>query len=173
MLFYIFFIISAPAWAQEYVPGTPGAEWSLEETLIVKSKLYAIFNGRGYEANNQLGIAGTSWIDVPNAAKMLRLGFHDCVKYQDGTGGCDGCLNWEGVGFRFDDSPNQFNYENIAETNNNGLEKAVMVLEGIYTDPQFPRVSLTDKGPFNLYFTLTCAVKKCIILQFDTSQGKG
>ena len=42
----------------------------------------------------------STWMDVPNAAKMLRLGFHDCLKYKDGTGGCDGCLNWEGVGHR-------------------------------------------------------------------------
>jgi hypothetical protein len=30
-------------------------------------------------------------------AKMLRLAFHDCVKYADGSGGCDGCLNWDGM----------------------------------------------------------------------------
>ena len=28
----------------------------------------------------------------------MRLVFHDCVRYTDGTGGCDGCLNWGGVG---------------------------------------------------------------------------
>jgi len=27
------------------------------------------------------------------APMAVRLGFHDCVKYKDGTGGCDGCLN--------------------------------------------------------------------------------
>ena len=27
--------------------------------------------------------------------KMLRLTFHDCVPYEDGTGGCDGCLNFD------------------------------------------------------------------------------
>ena len=25
--------------------------------------------------------------------KVLRHGFHDCLRYQDGSGGCDGCLN--------------------------------------------------------------------------------
>ena len=29
---------------------------------------------------------------------IMRLVFHDCVRYTDGTGGCDGCLNWGGVG---------------------------------------------------------------------------
>ena len=27
--------------------------------------------------------------------------FHDCVRYTEGGGGCDGCLNWHGVGHRF------------------------------------------------------------------------
>ena len=34
---------------------------------------------------------------------LIRLAFHDCLKYsmdQGGGGGCDGCLNWEGMGFR-------------------------------------------------------------------------
>ena len=29
---------------------------------------------------------------------IMRLVFHDCVRYTYGTGGCDGCLNWGGVG---------------------------------------------------------------------------
>ena len=95
-----------------YVPGTPGAPWTHQEVLTVKSKLYSIFSGRGgYAALEQIYGKWQSnpsnwkdfpnWMDVPNAAKMLRLGFHDCLKYKDGTGGCDGCLNWEGVGFRW------------------------------------------------------------------------
>ena len=32
---------------------------------------------------------------------IIRLAFHDCLRYSDGTGGCDGCLNWDGMGFRF------------------------------------------------------------------------
>ena len=95
-----------------YVPGTPGAPWSHQEVLTVKSKLYSIFSGRGgYAALEQIygkppsnpsnWMDFPNWMDVPNAAKMLRLGFHDCLKYKDGTGGCDGCLNWEGVGFRW------------------------------------------------------------------------
>ena len=27
--------------------------------------------------------------------KAVRLAFHDCVPYKDGTGGCDGCLNFD------------------------------------------------------------------------------
>ena len=53
--------------------------------------------------------------------KMLRLAFHDCFRYEDGTGGCDGCLNLD---------------ENLGE--NDGLQFTVAVLEALYTDKDFP-----------------------------------
>jgi hypothetical protein len=129
---------------QEYVPGNPGAPWTLQELLTVKSKLYSIFDEKGgyiamlelYNGTNP----GVSWMDVPNEAKMLRLGFHDCLKYTDGTGGCDGCLNWHGVGTRFADGGNQWMHENVGETNNNGLKWTVEILEEIYTNPNFPSI---------------------------------
>ena len=34
---------------------------------------------------------------------LIRLAFHDCLRYsmeEGGGGGCDGCLNWEGMGSR-------------------------------------------------------------------------
>ena len=61
-----------------YTPGTPGGPWTKDELLAVKAKLFRIYRLR-------------------SAPKAVRLGFHDCLKYTDGTGGCDGCLNWEGV----------------------------------------------------------------------------
>ena len=61
-------------------------------------------------------------------------------RYTDGTGGCDGCLNWKGVGFVHQDAPNQQLYPNVGETNNNGLECTVMLLEQIYTNAAFPNV---------------------------------
>ena len=71
--------------SKEYVPGEPGAPWTLEETLIVKAKLYSIFNmWGGADALKQ--IYGTdkspaTFADVPDQAKMLRLAFHDCLRY--------------------------------------------------------------------------------------------
>ena len=97
-----------------YVPGTPGAAWSQQEILDVKAKLRVIFRNPwgpmkkaleilGYppetfntDQHSEEGIYG-NW-RIPSPQKFLRLSFHDCVKYKDGTGGCDGCLNWEGVG---------------------------------------------------------------------------
>ena len=58
-----------------YTPGEPGAEWSTEELLIVKAKLYAIFD-RGNLHRGQ----NVTWRETPSAPKMLRLGFHDCLK---------------------------------------------------------------------------------------------
>ena len=79
-------------YADVYVPGTPGGEWSEEEIMTVKSKLQAIFRrGGGIDALHQLHPDGTPgpWESgsfdgryslMPSAPKMLRLGFHDCLK---------------------------------------------------------------------------------------------
>ena len=59
--------------------------------------------------------------------------------YQDGSGGCDGCLNWEGVGTKFPiselEGKNQL--PNLSGTNNNGLDKIVEYLEEIYKNPMY------------------------------------
>ena len=140
-MFILFFCLGAGL-AQEYVPGTPGAPWTLEETLVVKAKLFSIFHlwgghralGEIYDPNPH----GSNWQDVPDERKMLRLGFHDCLKYDDGTGGCDGCLNWEGVGKRWNLKTDPYPWAQVGLTNNNGLEYTVEVLEHIYTNASFP-----------------------------------
>ena len=53
--------------------------------------------------------------------KILRLAFHDCAPYQNGGGGCDGCINFD---------------VNIEE--NHGLQYAVAVLEKLYLEPEYP-----------------------------------
>ena len=75
------------------------------------------------------------------------------IRYLDGTGGCDGCLFWEGIDSRFTDSPGKFKYENVNKTSNANLENTVAVLEYIYNDANFPldlapplNVSLRDSG---------------------------
>lgn len=81
------------------------------------------------------------WTSVPSAGKLLRLGFHDCLKYKDGTGGCDGCLEWKGVGVRIPRSDLQkgkFPADGEGDGHNNGLGYVVQVLEAIYTDRSFP-----------------------------------
>ena len=64
------------------------------------------------------------------------------ARYIDGTGGCDGCLNWEGVGKEYDESlVGQMLYDDIEFTNNNGLGPTVEVLEELYTNRLFPSIS--------------------------------
>ena len=78
----------------DYVPGTPGGPWTKAEMLAVKARLYNLFKGGG-------------------APTAVRLAFHDCLKYADGTGGCDGCLNWSGVDTTFADQPLSKQYYDV------------------------------------------------------------
>ena len=127
--------------AAAYTPGSPGAAWSQAEVLAVKAKLRMSFSKAwampGW-ANTALGTTdpgdnGGGY----SAAKVLRLTFHDCLKYTDGTGGCDGCLNWAGVGTKFKDAPDKKLYADVGATDNNGLRHTVEVLEALYTVPTF------------------------------------
>ena len=153
-----------------YVPGAPGAPWTDEELRIVKAKLYAIYTkgtaalaqlyGSDEVYNKRGGVTEKFQGAGPSAPKMLRLGFHDCLKYKDGTGGCDGCLNWHGVGYRYPNSTVQWRrdegletFEDIGETNNNGMEFTVAVLEEVYINPEYPQnmapaleISLKNSG---------------------------
>merc|ERR1711962_1347562 len=135
MLFLFLLIVPLAQGTSPYVPGTPGASWTDYELLTVKAKLFRLF---------RVGIS---------APAVLRLGFHDCLKYKDGTGGCDGCLNWHGMGHRFgEDMAETRREENLDEGNNNGLEGVVEILERVYTDKDQPGaspsldVSLRDSG---------------------------
>ena len=92
--------------------------------------------------------------------QLLRLGFHDCLTYEnpvDGAAnGCDGCLNPDGMGINmFDDlgvTKNSQKGPNVDKTNNNGLTFTADVLEEIYTNKDFPNgiesleVSMKESG---------------------------
>ena len=84
---------------------SPGLPWTTEETLIVKAKLTEVLDRTSsvvkeyLKLHPELGLS--TWPEtksLPNAAKMLRLGFHGCLKFSDGTGGCNGCLNNQHLG---------------------------------------------------------------------------
>ena len=147
MYVFLTFAFLAQAASADYVPGTPGGPWSLDELLVVRAKLWRIFaDDQAFDIYNTMSetiLPTPKKIDDLGffAAKLLRLSFHDCVRYVDGSGGCHGCLNWKGVGFRFpkdDDIKYKFIYPDIKETNNNGIEYAVALLEELYTNPNFP-----------------------------------
>jgi hypothetical protein len=145
-----------------------GTDWTQEEALIVMAKLYQVMgdptaaktqllrtNGQydchtGFEdtgeaqpCNGKNGNAGTATNDVrPTAAKFVRLGFHDCIKYVDGTGGCDGCLRFYDQFMKYNDlaSGNKRNMRRSdpVSGSNNGLAMAADILELIYTSAGFP-----------------------------------
>ena len=90
---------------------------------------------------------------MPNTAKLLRLAFHDCAPYLAADGstyggktllvlhrirdlnhfickGCDGCINWAGMGFGYSGFPGGTDYlvkdyypeDKLTFGNNNGLQ---------------------------------------------------
>ena len=85
----------------------------------------------------------------------MRLVFHDCMRYTDGSGGCDGCINWKGVG-KSGPSPHDTNdfykTEPFEKTDNNGMDQIAEKLELIYTTVDWPfqnaslEVSLRQSG---------------------------
>jgi len=145
-----------PPASSRYIPGTSGGSWTLDEVLIVKSKLWRLFSKMQSEAAfDELFPKGnpySKFFDTYRpAGKMVRLGFHDCLLYSDLSGGCDGCLHWDGMGARF----KHFHQKNLTgdnTTHNNGLAPVAELLEWIYTDPTFPErtpslpQSLLDTG---------------------------
>ena len=97
-----------------YVPGTPGAAWSDLEVEAVREKVLVMVDVSRHEEiltlppwDDQIPIPcwdeSDGTLDCgdraaqrrPTENLLLRLTFHDCFKYKDGSGGCDGCLNWD------------------------------------------------------------------------------
>ena len=86
---------------------------------------------------------------------IMRLVFHDCIPYTDGTGGCDGCINWHGMD---SETPSPFKkdhyykFEPVNATDNKGLDGIAEKLELIYTTVDWPfkalslNVSLRQSG---------------------------
>ena len=82
----------------------------------------------------------------PNAAKFLRLGFHDCLTYENGSivNGCDGCLNPTNINYQLPG----YGVANgkvkgnpiITFTDNNNLLQTADVLEEVYTNASFPTI---------------------------------
>ena len=74
---------------------------------------------------------------LPNAPRLLRLGFHSCLLYAGGGGGCDGCLNPANMGNVANCTVPNTNPD-VKYTDNNGLQFVADILEEIYTNGRFP-----------------------------------
>merc|ERR1719150_1212827 len=157
MKFLILPLLLALVSGAEYQPGTPGGAWSQDDLMVVRAKLWRLYGqekGSPYPYTlpdnffDKFGLPPSNdFEDLQHfAAKVVRLSFHDCVRYKSKQGGCDGCLNWHGVGHRFPGLGNQEalkykfleDMDDLKETNNNGLEHTVAVLEELYTNKNFP-----------------------------------
>jgi len=81
----------------------------------------------------------------PRHSRLIQLAFHDCLRYEDGTGGCDGCINWSSMGYyapnaiQTDDQPELLHaFPKVQHTNNNKLQMSARALELIYTVQDWP-----------------------------------
>ena len=125
-----------------YVPGTPGGSWTPEEISITRQKILQMLSP--VEEVNQANY--DDWNDEIRRVKVnensfIRLGFHDCLRYEDGSGGCDGCLSWKNMGAR--PGPNS-SYPHDDRTDNNDMSKTLFWLEQLYTKTDWP---FTYSGP--------------------------
>ena len=164
-------LLAAANAAEKYVPGTPGAPWSLEEIIAVKGHLTRIMKDektalkyvpagpvRALEGAMMTGADILDRFDnvidegshlhdavLPDIAKMVRLSFHDCIKDSE-TGGCNGCLNFHGMGNEGHGVKHQGCHRKGScskdsipkETDNNNLLWVARVLEELYTKAEPP-----------------------------------
>ena len=92
----LFFLLSlSSAWAV-YTPGTPGGAWTTEEITIVRRRILELIEPwpDSMDIMFREDERKDSTHNPVSENTLIRLGFHDCLTYTDGTGGCDGCLNW-------------------------------------------------------------------------------
>ena len=137
----------------EYVPGTPGKAWNDTEIDVVHQKISAFLSREKDQFEDMFGRHSYGRDNGPYGDRpisemaLFRLAFHDCFQYKDGTGGCDGCINWHNMGNR---SPSPFErtksngrycqhqHPKATATDNNSLDRLVKYLEKIYTDKDWP-----------------------------------
>ena len=152
-MYYSFFFLAT---GQEYVPGTPGGEWTDDEVRVARLKILALLRSDA-QSRKEMKMFGKDARTV-NEMGIFRLAFHDCLPYTDGPGVCDGCLDWHNMGnkapspFESVDTYCQHQHPKVNATDNNGLAYLVEFLEKIYTTTDFPpgapelEVSLKSSG---------------------------
>ena len=114
----------------EYQPGEAGGEWTGNEIDVVREKVMMLLSKEPEDIEAMFGCcsAGENNLRPVSEMALLRLAFHDCLTYTDGTGGCDGCLNWHGMG-----TPPPSPFPSMAK-------------KGLYCEHQFPKVNQTDNN---------------------------
>ena len=135
-----------PDMSTVYQPGTPGAAWTDEEVASTRKRVLMMIYP-DWEVKRSMGIADQKSgrnKDGPGQCTenvLMRLVAHDCFPHADGTGGCNGCLNWHGM---YAETPNpnseddKYRFESVNATDNKGLDGVAEKLEIIYTTIDWP-----------------------------------
>ena len=139
-----------PEMSTVYQPGSPGAAWSPEEVETTRQRILQMIHP-DWSVKMSMGVAdqklGRNKDGGPGEVTenvLMRLVFHDCIPYADGTGGCDGCLNWGGMDSETpnpNDEAHKYKFDPINATDNKGLDGAAKFLEVIYTTLDWPLVT--------------------------------
>jgi len=128
-----------------YQPGTPGGDWTEEEIDSTRRRLMQMMTPL-WDEKVTMGLAsklGKFWDGQGEVTEnvILRLVFHDCIPYMDGTGGCDGCLNWahmDAETINWAKSSHYYKFTPPNATDNKGLDLAALALEKVYTTLDWP-----------------------------------
>ena len=141
-----------------YQPGTPGGQWTADEVDSTRQRVLQMITPI-WKVKKDMGL-GNSLGQNPDGGEctenaLLRTVFHDCIPYADGTGGCDGCLNWSGMHATIPSPHNHdhmYHFDPVNSTNNQGMDGIAERLEIIYTTIDWPfqlpslEVSLHQSG---------------------------
>jgi len=134
---------SGPESDDVYQPGAPGGAWTDEEVATTRRRIFQMIHPDWDVKKDMYTYSLRTLRDQGPITEnvLLRLAFHDCVRYADGSGGCDGCLNWNHMGAETP-NPNKktdfYRFDPINNTDNQGLDQIAAKLELIYTSVDWP-----------------------------------
>jgi hypothetical protein len=128
-----------------YQPGGWGGEWTEVEVESTRARVLQMIDPDWDVKKAMFGINNVHESTKGQVSEnvLMRLVFHDCMRYTDGTGGCDGCLNWKNMGKAMpnaNSADDMYNFEPFNKTDNNGLDHIVERLELVYTTVDWPLV---------------------------------
>ena len=121
-----------------YKPGEPGGQWTPEEVESTRQRILLMITPLWLV---QMAMVGCSWkrgcveSDVVYENALIRLAFHDCVPYADGTGGCNGCLDWNGM----------------IKTEGNSISKLAKNFIDVFLLPRILTFQITFSWPSNYF----------------------
>ena len=142
---------------QPYQPGSPGASWTEEEVSSTRDRIKQMidpshkFKQKAFGATKNGKPDGNFITGEITEDKIVRLIFHDCIPYFDGSGGCDGCLNWNSMWKNNASNVPDLDADGLALTNNGKLDGVAQGLELIYKTIDWPLKKQSLK--FSLYQT--------------------